>query len=77
MAFGYLQSPGAFRFDLNLLKRFRLHESLQLELRADAINVLNSPVWGDPDTNINSTTFGRITTAIGNRIIVLSGRINF
>src|SRR5207253_3103775 len=77
MAYGYLQSPGAFRFDVNILKRFRLHESLQLELRADAINVLNSPVWGDPDTNINSTTFGRITTAGGNRIIVLSGRINF
>ena len=71
MAYGYLQSPGSFRFDMNILKRFRLHESLQLELRADAINVLNSPVWGDPDTNINSTDFGRITTAGGNRIVVL------
>jgi Carboxypeptidase regulatory-like domain/TonB dependent receptor len=77
MAYGYLQGPGSFRFDLNILKRFRLHESLQLELRADAINVLNSPVWGNPDTNINSTDFGRITSAGGSRIIVLNGRINF
>src|SRR5262249_20908733 len=77
MAYGYLQGPGSFRFDLNVLKRFRLRESLQLEMRADAINVLNRPVWGDPETNINSTDFGRITTAGGNRIIVLTGRINF
>jgi Carboxypeptidase regulatory-like domain len=77
MSFGYLQSPGSFRFDLNILKSFRLYESLQLQLRADAINVLNKTVWGDPDMNINSTTFGRITTSGAGRIIVLGGRINF
>src|SRR5262249_47209218 len=70
MSYGYLQSPGSFRFDLNILKSFRIYESLQLQLRADAINVLNKTVWGDPDTNINSTTFGRITTSGAGRIIV-------
>jgi hypothetical protein len=77
MAYGYLEGPGVFRFDLNILKRFRIRESLQLELRADAINVLNTPQWGDPDTNINSPDFGRITSAGGNRLIVLNARINF
>jgi hypothetical protein len=77
MSYGYLQGPGSFRFDMNILKRFRLYESLQFELRADAINVLNKTVWGNPNTDINSTTFGRITTSGAGRIIVLSGRLNF
>lgn len=77
MSPGYLQGPGALRFDVNLLKRFRFHEAREFELRVDAINALNSPQWGGPDTNINSLDFGRITSSSGNRIIVLNGRINF
>jgi carboxypeptidase family protein/TonB-dependent receptor-like protein len=77
MAYGYLSGPGSFRFDMDIIKRFRIRESLQLELRADAINVLNKPIWGDPDSDINSTDFGRITTSGPGRIIVLGGRINF
>ena len=47
------------------------------ELRADAINVLNKPQWGLPNTNINSAMFGRITTATGSRMILLNGRVDF
>ena len=71
------EGPGEVRFDLNLVKRFRIGATKELELRGDAINVLNSPIWDDPDTDINSTGFGRITSAGGNRIIVLNARINF
>ena len=73
----YLEGPGAFRLDVNLLKKFSLREGKQLILRADAINLLNSPVFDNPNTNINSTGFGRITAAAGSRVVVLSGRINF
>ena len=51
--------------------------SYEVALRVDAENVLNTPQWGTPDTEINSLDFGRITSAAGNRIIVLTGRINF
>jgi len=30
-------------------------------LRMEAFNVLNRVRWGGPDTNINSSTFGRVT----------------
>ena len=73
----YLEGPGSFRFDLNLLKKIRLHEDKELIIRGDAINLLNSPQFGGPDTNINSTNFGRITTAGGERIIAISMRVNF
>ena len=38
---------------------------------------LNRPVWGRPTTNINSTNFGRITTATGNRTITFNARVDF
>jgi hypothetical protein len=81
----YFEGPGVFAFDLNLLKRFRFGEQKEFQLRADFVNVLNRPLWGNPNTDINSTNFGRITghpvinnvTNAGNRIIVLEARINF
>jgi len=38
---------------------------------------LNKPQWGLPNTNINSTTFGRITTATGSRTILMNARVDF
>jgi hypothetical protein len=73
----YLTGPNFFRFDANLIKRFRLRESINFELRLDAINVLNSPQFVTFDTDINSTTFGRATASIGERLFVAGLRINF
>jgi len=66
-----------YRFDVNLVKRVRIAERKEFELRLDAIDVLNSPQFGTPEGDINSLQFGRITTAAGNRIVVLGGRFNF
>jgi hypothetical protein len=76
----YLQGPGYFRFDVNLIKKIRFRESKELVVRGDAINVLNHPVFDNPITDINSTDFGRITqtsTVSNPRIIALSMRLNF
>jgi len=73
----YLEGPDSFRFDANLIKRIPIRESKELLIRGDFINLLNSPQFDDPNTNINSPSFGRITTAGGERIIVLSMRLNF
>jgi hypothetical protein len=74
----YLEGPGQFRLDVNLVKRVRIGEGKEFEFRVDAIDALNRPHFANPNTDINSTTFGRITETIGgNRIIVLNARINF
>jgi len=73
----WLEGPRSFRLDMNLKKAFSLREGKDLEFRADAINLLNSPQFGLPDTDINSTTFGQITAAGGTRLIAVSARINF
>ena len=37
----------------------------QIELRLETFNLFNTFNWGDPVTNLNSATFGRITTQAG------------
>jgi hypothetical protein len=75
---GYLEGPGQVRLDVNVVKRIRIGETTQFEFRADAIDVLNHANFANPNTDINSPNFGRITeTNGGNRIIVLNARLNF
>ena len=71
------EGPANFRMDAALSKKFAIDESKSFTVRADAVNVLNRPVWGNPNTDINSNAFGRITTATGARTITLSGRFDF
>jgi hypothetical protein len=39
--------------------------------------VLNRPIWDNPNTDINSSSFGRITGAAGTRTITINARIDF
>ncbi len=73
----YITGPGSFRLDVNLIKRISLFENKHLEFRATALNLTNTPQWGNPNTDINSTGFGNITSAGGNRIVVVEARISF
>jgi Carboxypeptidase regulatory-like domain len=82
LAARYLEGPGEYRLDLNMVKRFRIGESKNIELRADFINAFNTPQWNNPtaaNLEINSINFGSITSTRNdtNRIIVLGARINF
>lgn len=69
--------PMSFRLDMNAIKNVRITERISFQLNAIFENATNSPQWGNPTTDINSTSFGRITSAGGNRVIVLGGRVNF
>jgi hypothetical protein len=77
MAKGYLSGPSALRLDMSLSKRVRVSETRNVEFRMDAINILNHPIWGNPNTNINNPTFGRITSATGSRSFTGNLRLNF
>ena len=72
-----VKGPGALGLDMALTKRLRLTEKTMFTLRADAINILNKPQWGLPNTNVNSTTFGRITNATGSRTVLVGARVDF
>jgi hypothetical protein len=73
----WVEGPASLGLDVNLIKRVRIAETKEFEFRVDAVNVLNHPNFGDPNVSINSTSFGRITSATGNRRFVLNLRMNF
>ena len=66
LGLGVIRGPRRFELDANLVKRVRVDEKKTLEFRADIVNILNHPIFANPDTNINSATFGLISaTATG------------
>jgi hypothetical protein len=71
-------SPGQFRIDLALSKRFRFLDRYGLEFKGEAFNLTNTPSWWQTDMDINSTRFGQITDVnVGSRVIQLSARFDF
>ncbi len=70
---------GNFTFNAQVSKRMMLstEHHIAMTLRADATNLLNKPIWNTPNLNINSTSFGLITGAGGNRNLQLGARIDF
>ena len=65
--------------DTSVFKTFTLHERLNLEIRGEFFNVLNTPNFGGPGTNPATTSFGLVTLTQQNdpRIGELTVRINF
>jgi hypothetical protein len=49
--------------DLSLLKRVKLHQTMNLELRAEFINAFNEPYFPAPVVNPTSSTFGQIVAS--------------
>ncbi len=70
---------GTFTLNAQASKSILINKErgLTLKLRADAINMLNHPIWGTPSLNIDSTSFGLITSASGTRSVNVSARIEF
>jgi hypothetical protein len=54
--------PGIFNTDLSILKNIIFGGGKSAQLRLEAFNLFNKPIWGDPDMNMSSSTYGRITT---------------
>jgi hypothetical protein len=72
-----LRGPGLLTFNAALKKSIKLGETKTFTLRADAVNLLNKAQFGNPNVDINSVNFGRITTSTGNRMITFNARIDF
>ena len=78
---GSIRTPTAFNTNMSMEKEFslsRLHEGMNFELRLEAENALNHPVFGTPDTSVDDPLFGVISyTSNGPRQVQLGGKITF
>jgi len=56
-----LNGPSVFMTDMTLTKQFSLTQKYRVEARLEAYNALNTVVWDNPDLNLASANFGKVT----------------
>ncbi len=73
-----LRTDGINEWSPSLSKRFVITEHANLQLRFEAYNVLNHPVFGPPSTTATNAAFGTITTQANRpRTLLLGARFFF
>lgn len=74
-----VRGPMFWQVDFSLIKAFRLPVGprTQLQVRAEAFNVLNRTNFTAPNGNISSNAFGTITSTFEARQIQLGARLTF
>ena len=76
--FSWLRGPRRTSLNVSLVKSVTIAEQIKFQVRADASNLLNSPIWDNPGTNMSSpTTFGVISSTSSARKILIGARISF
>lgn len=58
-----IPGPGTIENNMSLSKTMQLGETRSMELRATASNVFNTVQYSGVDTNVDSLTFGQVTSA--------------
>ena len=73
-----VNGPTQFNTDLSLFKNFHFTERYNLQLRGEFFNLFNNASFVPAQfIDINSTTFGRITSSTNARVVQFAARFNF
>jgi hypothetical protein len=56
-----LVGPSVFITDMTLTKSFKLTPKYRLEARIETYNTFNAVVWDQPEVNVSSPNFGKVT----------------
>lgn len=73
----FINGPKFINVDMGLSKNIRFGETVRLQLRGEAFNVLNRTNFLAGDFNVNSTTFGQVFTNYAPRIVQFGARFDF
>jgi hypothetical protein len=68
----FVRGFGAFQTNLAVRREIRLHDRLALQLRAEAFNVFNHPIFGNIDSFLGDATFGQATEMLNHSLGTLS-----
>ena len=72
-----IRGPGTISNGMSLSKTEQLGDTRSLEVRATANNVFNTVQYSGIDTNVQSPTFGEVTSASGMRSFTFLARFRF
>ncbi|HUV68753.1 MAG TPA: carboxypeptidase regulatory-like domain-containing protein [Terracidiphilus sp.] len=59
------RGPGYIQDNFSLSKKFTVYRELALETRIDAVQLSNTPQFGQPNGSMTSSNFGQITGTLG------------
>jgi hypothetical protein len=70
--------PRFVNVDFSTIKRTRITETMNVEFRAEIFNLFNNVNYDNPELDVNSSNFGRITNIVGRpRLMQFALRLNF
>ena len=70
--------PGQNFTNLGLYKDIQVREQMRFELRLESFNTFNHVNFNLPNSNVNSSLFGRVTgDTLGPRTVQLAGKFYF
>ena len=72
-----LRGPGAADVNFSLAKNFPITERVKFQFRFETFGLFNHTNFANPASTINTSSFGNITSATGNRNIQLGGKLSF
>ncbi len=74
---GVLTGPGYQRWDVNLSKRFRIREGMNLQFRAEGYNIFNHTNFNGLSTALGAVTFGQVTSTRDPRLFQFALKLNY
>ena len=72
-----LRSDWNRTFDLSLFREFPIAERARVQIRAEAYNAFNTPIFRAPEKDISSVNFGKVLAAADPRILQFSIKVTF
>jgi Carboxypeptidase regulatory-like domain/TonB dependent receptor-like, beta-barrel len=72
-----MRGPGVVNTDLSLFRTFKLTEKFNLQFRAEAFNLSNTPHFANPNRNANASNFGKILETQSQYAIARSREFRF
>jgi hypothetical protein len=72
-----IEGPGTVSINASLSRTIQMGGTRSLELRAQANNFLNTVQYSDVDTNLNSRTYGQVTSVSSSRQVTVLARYRF
>lgn len=74
----FFHGPGINNWDIGVFKDTKITESIAFQLRADMFNGFNHAQFANPGGDVNSSTFGEISsTQVAARIVQLGAHLTF
>ena len=73
----YIRGTTSFQLNMSLNKEIQIKERFRVGFRVDAFNFLNHPFFPLGSTTVTANSFGQVTSATGNRTVILRAFVNW